>query len=186
MDYICNSSCPVQGRVSFFLDALIKGDTPADHAARAAVDFLKMAITQQGQYSEGVPYIDGTPYRSMSRQEEPPAPTASGSLRHHRVPLTPPGGLRIMDLPAPNTNQRVESAAQIPPQEPNTEFISRSVGNRCRVPALRNTCLPPDFKGSRKIPNYTVDMDPRLGSKPMTSPWICFMLAKRYAPDSSR
>src|SRR4051812_17647599 len=65
-----------------------------------------------------------------------------------------------MELPAPDTNQRVEPAAQLPPQEPNTEFISRSVGNRCLVSALRNTRSPTDFKGPRKIPNYTADMDP--------------------------
>ena len=65
-----------------------------------------------------------------------------------------------MDLPAPNTNKHVESVAQLPPQEPNTEFVSRSVGNRCLIRALRNTRLPPDFKGPRKIPIYTAGVDP--------------------------
>src|SRR3954471_20751809 len=63
-----------------------------------------------------------------------------------------------MDLP--DTNHRVEPLARLPSQEPNAEFVSRSVGYRCLVSALRNTRLPPDFKGPRKIPNYTADMDP--------------------------
>src|ERR1041385_7001343 len=49
---------------------------------------------------------------------------------------------------------------QLPPQDQDAEFISRSVGNRCLVPSLRNTRLPSDFKGPRKIANYTADMDP--------------------------
>src|SRR4051812_34074776 len=36
------------------------------------------------------------------------------------------------------------------------------MGNRCLVSALKNTRLPPDFKGPCKIPNYTADMDPAI------------------------
>ena len=28
------------------------------------------------------------------------------------------------------------------------------------VPALPNECLPKDFKGPRKVPNYTADLQP--------------------------
>ena len=30
----------------------------------------------------------------------------------------------------------------------------------CLVPALCNVCLPKDFKGPRKVPNYTADLQP--------------------------
>src|ERR1041385_4446324 len=109
----------VMAETQYLTNAPIQGDTPTYRAARAAVDLLRTAITQQDQYSQGVPYIHGTPFRSVSRQEESPAIAASGSQRHHKVPLTPPGGPRIMVLPAPNTNQRVEPAVQLPTQEPN-------------------------------------------------------------------
>ena len=37
---------------------------------------------------------------------------------------------------------------------------SRSTGVPCLVPALRNERLPKDFKGPRKVPNYTADLPP--------------------------
>src|ERR1041385_1445951 len=117
----------------FLTNAPIQGDTPADRAARESVAFLKTAITQQAQYSQGVPYIHGTQYQSMSRQAESPDPAASSSHRHHgaQPPLNPQGALRIMDLPAPNINRRIESVVKIPSRDQNTEFVTRSVGNRC-------------------------------------------------------
>ena len=39
-------------------------------------------------------------------------------------------------------------------------MISRTVGVPCLVPALRNECLPKDFKGPGKVPNYIVDLPP--------------------------
>ena len=33
-------------------------------------------------------------------------------------------------------------------------------GVPCLVPALRNVRLPKDFKGPRKVPNYTADLSP--------------------------
>src|ERR1041385_3990016 len=94
--HFSNPVANVMAATQFLANAPIQGDTPADRAAWAAVDFLKTSITHQGQYSEGVPYLHGTPYRSVSRQAESPAPAVSCSQCHHRVPLTPPGGLRIM------------------------------------------------------------------------------------------
>ena len=35
---------------------------------------------------------------------------------------------------------------------------SRATGVPCLVPALRNERLPRDFKGPRKVPNYTADL----------------------------
>ena len=37
-------------------------------------------------------------------------------------------------------------------------MTSRIIGVPCLVPALRNERLPKDFKGPRKVPNYTADL----------------------------
>src|SRR4051794_1334404 len=63
------------------------------------------------------------------------APTSSGAL---------PGPLCIP------VTQKHQKRSRFP----------NSVGNLCLIPALRNTRLPPNFKGPRKIPNYTADIDP--------------------------
>ena len=39
-------------------------------------------------------------------------------------------------------------------------MTSRTLGVPCLVLALRNECLPKDFKGPRKVPNYTADQPP--------------------------
>ena len=39
--------------------------------------------------------------------------------------------------------------------EPGVTF--RNLGVPCLVPDLRNERLPKDFKGPRKVPNYTAD-----------------------------
>ena len=39
-------------------------------------------------------------------------------------------------------------------------MTSRTLGVPCLVPALRNERLPKDFKGPRKVPNYTADQPP--------------------------
>ena len=38
--------------------------------------------------------------------------------------------------------------------------VASSLGVPCLVPALRNVRLPKDFKGPRKVPNYTADLSP--------------------------
>ena len=40
-------------------------------------------------------------------------------------------------------------------------MTSRTVGVPCLAPALRNECLPKDFKGPHKVPNYTADLRPK-------------------------
>ena len=35
-----------------------------------------------------------------------------------------------------------------------------SLGVPCLIPALRNVRLPKDFKGPRKVPNYTANLQP--------------------------
>ena len=41
-----------------------------------------------------------------------------------------------------------------------TGVAFRTLGVPCLVPALHNECLPKDFKGPRKVPNYTADLPP--------------------------
>ena len=40
-------------------------------------------------------------------------------------------------------------------------MTSRTLGVPCLMPALRNERLPKDFKGPRKVPNYTADLPPK-------------------------
>ena len=53
---------------------------------------------------------------------------------------------------------------QFTPVRPTTSMepgvTSSSLGIPCLVPALRNVRLPKDFKGPRKVPNYTADLSP--------------------------
>ena len=42
--------------------------------------------------------------------------------------------------------------------EPGVSFTT--LGVPCLTPALRNAQLPKDFKGPRKVPNYTPDQPP--------------------------
>ena len=39
-------------------------------------------------------------------------------------------------------------------------MISKTLGVPCLVSALPNERLPKDFKGPRKVPNYTADLPP--------------------------
>ena len=48
----------------------------------------------------------------------------------------------------------VQPAASV---DRGTELAFSSWGVPCLIPALRNVRLPKDFKGPRKVPNYTAD-----------------------------
>ena len=56
------------------------------------------------------------------------------------------------------------TAYQTPPAYPTASvdvgIPTRTRGVPCLVPALRNERLPKDFKGPRKVPNYTADLQP--------------------------
>ena len=55
-------------------------------------------------------------------------------------------------------------ARQLTPVHPTISIkpgvTSSSLGVPCLIPALRNVRLPKDFKGPRKVPNYTADQPP--------------------------
>ena len=57
-----------------------------------------------------------------------------------------------------------QAAHQDIPEYPTTSVeagVATSTGGvPCLVPALRNVRLPKDFKGPRKVPNYTADLQP--------------------------
>ena len=62
-----------------------------------------------------------------------------------------------------------EQAAQLTAYQPFPVYPTASIeagiatrtgGVPCLVPALRNERLPKDFKGPRKVPNYTTDLQP--------------------------
>ena len=73
-------------------------------------------------------------------------------------------------------------ARQLTPVRPTTSLepgvTSSSLGVPCLVPALRNVRLPKDFKGPRKVPNYTADL---FRSKALRWPWRCWMWTMRHA-----
>ena len=64
------------------------------------------------------------------------------------------------------TELAVQYAARQPtPVRPTTSMepgvTFRNLGVPCLVPDLRNEHLPKDFKGPRKVPNYTTDLSPK-------------------------
>ena len=54
------------------------------------------------------------------------------------------------------------AARQLTPLRPTASvelgMVFSSLGVPCLTPALRNVRLPKDFKGPRKVPNYTADL----------------------------
>ena len=79
------------------------------------------------------------------------------------------GALNLADQE--RIRQEAERAAQIEadqaahqtfPAYPATSIearvATRTGGVPCLVPAIRNERLPKDFKGPRKVPNYTADL----------------------------
>ena len=65
--------------------------------------------------------------------------------------------------------QEAEQATQLTAYQPFLVYPTASIeagiatrtgGVPCLVPALRNERLPKDFKGPRKVPNYTADLQP--------------------------
>ena len=82
-----------------------------------------------------------------------------------------------------------QAAHQHLPTYPTTSVeagvTSRTTGVPCLVPALRNERLPKDFKGPRKVPNYTADLPPECGLRVMRWPWNCWRSAMLRVPNTS-
>src|SRR4051812_29603526 len=103
------------------------------------MELLKMAMTQQAQYSQVYSHLHATPYQSMSRQAESPGPTASGSHRQQKTQHNP-DPQRIVGFtgqPAYTAAEcHPEPSIQFPSPTENTESIGRSTVNGCLASAL--------------------------------------------------
>ncbi|KAI4986335.1 hypothetical protein ZWY2020_018965 [Hordeum vulgare] len=126
----------------------IHGNTPAEIEARNAIEMLKTAVVQNAQFSHSLDRLHSTPQASYtrSRPEDQPAVNSGPRLIPQDNPhdhQNPPG----RDLP----NIQVAPAPLV--------GCGGRVGVPCLAPALRNERMPRDFKGPRKVPNYTPDLE---------------------------
>ena len=104
-------------------------------------------------------------------------PAVSSSARRRDAPRGPNlahGGLNAQDVVNNGRARReAELAVQLAAQYQNHQtapvqpkasvepgFAFSSWGVSCLIPALCNVRLPRDFKGPRKVPNYTADQPP--------------------------
>ena len=81
-----------------------------------------------------------------------------------------PGGYNpVQDRIRQEDERAAQLAAQLATQQDSPAYpitsveagvATRTGGVPCLVPALHNVCLPKDFKGPRKVPNYTADLQP--------------------------
>ena len=51
-----------------------------------------------------------------------------------------------------------QNVTEYPMTSTEMGVATRTGGVPCLIPALRNVRLPKDFKGPRKVPNYTADL----------------------------
>ena len=161
----------------------VEGDSPMAVETRRVRELLQTALAQQEAYSY-----------SRDRIHSTPRPNRSPSYSRHMVSATGSSNVRRRDLPAghgPSHNgafnavdrdrarQEAEQAAQLTAYRPLPVYLTASIeagiptrtgGVPCLVPALRNERLPKDFKGPRKVPNYTTTYPLRRGLKVMRCP----------------
>ena len=151
----------------------MEGDSLAAVETRRARDLLQTAVVQQQAYSYNRHIIHSTPHpsKSYSRHMDEPVVSSSAQCRDAPRGANPAnGGQNAQDV-VDNGRARREAALaaqyaghhQPAPVQPaasierGTELAFSSRGVPCLIPALRNVRLPKDFKGSRKVPNYTAD-----------------------------
>ena len=95
--------------------------------------------------------------------------TGSSNVRRRDLPAghgpAHNGALNTVDQD--RAREEAEQAAQLTAYQPFPVYPTASIeagiatrtgGVPCPVPALRNERLPKDFKGPRKVPNYTADL----------------------------
>ena len=143
--------------------------TPFAGEARNAIGYLQTAVAQQEKYTYSRSSVHSTPIPSRSYSQRLESPAVSSSERRRKSPQVDQPALDAQVLVDRARVQR-ETAALVAAaayQEPTVApsvlvgagVTSRAVGVPCLVPALRNERLPKDFKGPRKVPNYTADME---------------------------
>ena len=147
----------------------VEGVYPAAMETRRAKELLQTAVAQQAAYSYSRERIHSTPRPSRSYSRHMDSPAVSSSDRHHNQPRghnpARDGAQDLVDQV--RACRKAELAAQrathqhspvYPATSVETGVISRTLGVPCLVPALRNERFPKDFKGPRKVPNYTADL----------------------------
>ncbi|KAI4996004.1 hypothetical protein ZWY2020_040506 [Hordeum vulgare] len=127
----------------------IHGNTPAEIEARNAIEMLKTAVVQNTEFSHSLDRLHSTPQasRTRSRPEDQPAITS-----------------RPRPLPQVNSPDHWDPPGRDHPDIQTGPALlfggGRQVGAPCLAPPLRNEKIRKDFKGPRKVPNYTPDLDP--------------------------
>ncbi|KAI4975308.1 hypothetical protein ZWY2020_048915 [Hordeum vulgare] len=146
----------------------VHGNSPAKVEVRNTIEMLKMVVVQQAQYSYSRERLHSTPQASHIRSRHDDLPAVNSE--HRCLPQTNPPDTRARDLmDLARTTRQVEAAAAAGqgypiyaiPSPATTETGGRHIGVPCLAPAIRNECMPKDFKGPRKVPNYTPDLEPR-------------------------
>src|SRR6187401_3860377 len=139
--------------------------SPVAIEARRVQKLLNTALIQQQAYSHSRERLHSTPRpnRSYSRHWEEPEVSSSERRRHQHMQDNP----AREEMPAPDRNRpRSEAREEVRQSTPvhtattGTGATASGFGIQCLVPALRSVKLPKDFKGPRKVPNYTADLPP--------------------------
>ena len=133
---------------------------------RRAKELLDTALPQQQAYSYSWERIHSTPHPSWSyiRHWDEPA-VSSSERRRHRHRQDNPAGAEAHAQEAINRARHIarEDTRQTTPVHPTTAEMgvtASSFGVQCLIPALRSVKLSKDFKGPRKVPNYSADLAP--------------------------
>ena len=150
----------------------VEGDSPQAIETRRVKELLRTALIQQEAYSYSRDRIHSTPRpsRSYSRRMEEPAISSNARGREAAHGNDPAGGVGdARDMVDRARAQREaelaarDNAGQLTPVRSTTfagPGITSALGVPCLIPALRKVRLPKDFKGPRKVPNYTADLSP--------------------------
>lgn len=148
----------------------VEGDSPQAIETRRVKELLRTALIQQEAYSYSRDRIHSTPRpsRSYSRCLDEPAISSNARGRESACGNNPADGVHDAQDVVDRARARREAelaaqneADQLTPVRPTTfagPGVASSLGVPCLVPALRNVRLPKDFKGPRKVPNYTADL----------------------------
>lgn len=151
----------------------VEGKSPIAVETRRARELLQTALEQQAAYSYSRERIHSTPRPSRSYSRHIDSPAVSSMEQRHNQPRghdPAHGGANAQTLVDQGRARReAELAAQLaahqhapayPMNSVEAGMTSRTLGVPCLVAALRNESLPKDFKGPRKVPNYTADQPP--------------------------
>ena len=151
----------------------VEGESPTARETQRARELLQTVVAQYAAYSYSRDRVHSTPRPSWSysRHLDELALSSSGWNRNPPHGYDPAGGdantQKVVDQG--RARQEAELVAQYADRQPTpvrpTTSVEpgvtfRNLGVPCLVPDLRNERLPKDFKGPRKVPNYTVDQPP--------------------------